>query len=232
MSTTHLIPRQDRTSRPTNLDMVTERRDDVVVIRLAGCIDENSAEELESMLLTQFDWASDLRRLVVDLGDVSMSAAGLDALLNVERRCLARSVRLCLVDCHESVLAALCAAGLGGHFCHYLDVAHAAAREHRVNDVAALFRLLPVAASFLRAIAAAERDLDPLDDRPSRWRPLSGEVTLAALYRVWDSLAEQLRPQVCPRCTDQVEPAGAPGTAATSGAVRVVPRRAGPEVPR
>lgn len=94
------------------------------VVRVAGAVDAHTAAQLESQLRDPLNPTGSLVRLVVDLSAVeSMAPDGLTALLEVERCCFARSVRLCLVGCSPPVMELIESTGLTGHFRHYLTVA-------------------------------------------------------------------------------------------------------------
>jgi anti-anti-sigma factor len=98
------------------------------VVRVVGAVDEDAAAQFESQLRDQLNPAGSLVRLVVDLSAVeSMATDGLTALLEVEKSCFARSVRLCLVSCSPPVMELIESAGLTGHFRHYSAVAEVTA---------------------------------------------------------------------------------------------------------
>ncbi len=119
----------ERTSpdRPLELTVEDGCRDSALV-HVSGEVDADTAPQLEARLQDQINPAGRLRRLVIDLGGVeSMSSDGLSVLLGVQRRCFARSVRLCLVDCSPPVMQLLESAGLADSFRRYPTVAAATA---------------------------------------------------------------------------------------------------------
>lgn len=98
--------------------------ENIAVVHVAGAVDAETAAQLETQLRDHLNPAGSLVRLVVDLNGVeSMAPDGLTSLLEVERCCFARSVRLCLVSCSPPVMELIESAGLTGHFRHYSTVA-------------------------------------------------------------------------------------------------------------
>lgn len=111
--------------RPLELTVEGVRRDSALV-HVSGEIDAATAPELEARLQDQINPVGNLRRLVIDLGGVeSMTPDGLSVLLGMQRRCFARSVRLCLVNCSPPVVRQLESAGLAESFRRYATVAEA-----------------------------------------------------------------------------------------------------------
>lgn len=109
---------------------VEDERHGMVVVHLAGTLDARDAAALETLVDAQLNPVGRLRRLVLDLSAVEFVAAPyLSALLTVQQRCHARSVRLCLLGCRQQVVGLLHETGLVDRFRRYSTLADIAT-EH------------------------------------------------------------------------------------------------------
>lgn len=103
------MPTVVRESREPRVEDV---RSGTVVVHVAATLDERAATALEALLDVRLNPVGQLRRLVLDLGEAgAMTEPYLRTLLAVQRRCDARSVRLCLLDSRLPVVELLREAG-------------------------------------------------------------------------------------------------------------------------